>query len=144
MKLKTFFIRLVTPLFFLFLYSNNGFAQGSKDSVLLNDSHFHLTNYVQEGTDIHKFLEIMGNKVGRVALFGIPLQQMWNYNNSGNFAPTYYLASDDPLYYYSFTDAFIAMALYGGNPGVKGVIDHTDKFISQQGLPEGIGVKAIQ
>jgi hypothetical protein len=71
---------------------------------------FHLTNYVQEGTDIHKFLEIMGNKVGRVALFGIPLQQMWNYNNSGNFAPTYYLASDDPLYYYSFTDAYIAMA----------------------------------
>src|SRR6188474_3352049 len=81
-----------------------------KDSFLLNDSHFHLTNYVQEGTDIHKFLEIMGNKVGRVALFGIPLQQTWNYNNSGKFAPTYYLATDDPLYYYSFTDAYIAMA----------------------------------
>ena len=93
---------IIAPIFFLLLFSNNGFSQGSKDSVLLNDSHFHLTNYVQEGTDIHKFLEIMGNKVGRVALFGIPLQQMWNYNNSGNFAPTYYLASDDPLYYYSF------------------------------------------
>ena len=85
-------------------------AQGSKDSVLLNDSHFHLTNYVQEGTDIHKFLEIMGNKVGRVALFGIPLQQMWNYNNSGNFRLLITCASDDPLYYYSFTDAYIAMA----------------------------------
>ncbi len=46
----------------------------------------------------------------RVALFGIPLQQMWFYGNTGNFAPTYYLASDDPLYYYSFTDALIAMA----------------------------------
>src|SRR5262245_38352770 len=57
----------------------------SKDSYLLNDSHFHLTNYVQEGIDIHKFLGIMGDKVGRVALFGIPLQQMWNYNNSGEF-----------------------------------------------------------
>ncbi len=52
----------------------------------------------------------MGNKVGRVALFGIPLQQLWNYSNSGNFAPSYYLATDDPLYYYSFTDAYIAMA----------------------------------
>src|SRR6187402_1362085 len=52
----------------------------------------------------------MGNKVGRTALFGIPLQQMWNYNNSGKYAPTYYLNSDAPLYYYSFTDAYIAMA----------------------------------
>jgi predicted TIM-barrel fold metal-dependent hydrolase len=83
--------------------------QTKSDSYLLNDSHFHLTNYVQEGTEIHKFLQIMGDKVGRVALFGIPLQQMWNYSNTGKFAPTYYLASDDPLYYYSFTDAYIAM-----------------------------------
>jgi hypothetical protein len=76
----------------------------------INDSHFHLTNYVQQGTDIKKFLEIMGDKVGRVALFGIPLQQTWSYGNSGDFAPTYYLQSDAPLYYYSFTDAAIAMA----------------------------------
>ena len=37
-------------------------------SYELNDSHFHLTNYVQEGTDIRDFLKIMGNRVGRVAL----------------------------------------------------------------------------
>src|SRR5580765_1624256 len=82
----------------------------SASSYVLNDSHFHLTNYIQEGTDIHEFLKIMGNKVGRVALFGIPLQQTWSYGNSGDFAPTYYLQSDAPLYYYSFTDAHIAMA----------------------------------
>jgi hypothetical protein len=75
-----------------------------------NDSHFHLTNYVQEGTDIHRFLELMGNNVGRVALFGIPLQQQWSYRVDANNAPTYYLNSDAPLYYYSFTDARIAMA----------------------------------
>ena len=75
---------------------------------LFNDSHFHLTNYVQKGTDIHKYLEIMGDKVGRSTLFGIPLQQQWSYGNSGDFAPTYYLQSDAPLYYYSFTDAYIA------------------------------------
>jgi len=80
------------------------------DTYEVNDSHFHLTNYIQEGTDIHKFLEIMGTKVGRVALFGIPLQQQWSYRNSGDRAPEYYLESDSPLYYYSFTDAWIAMA----------------------------------
>src|SRR3954469_23749840 len=74
----------------------------------LNDSHFHLTNYIQEGTDIHDFLKIMGTRVGRVALFGIPLQQQWSHANTGAFAPTYYLQTDAPLYYYSFTDAYIA------------------------------------
>lgn len=76
----------------------------------LDDAHFHLTNYIQEGTDIHDFLKIMGTKVGRVALFGIPLQQQWSFRVDGNVAPTYYLNSDAPLYYYSFTDAWIAMA----------------------------------
>jgi Amidohydrolase len=85
-------------------------AQSAPSQYELNDSHFHLTNYIQEGTDIHDFLKIMGTKVGRVALFGIPLQQQWSYRNSGASAPTYYLESDSPLYYYSFTDAYIAMA----------------------------------
>jgi len=76
----------------------------------LDDSHFHLTNYVQKGTDIHRFLEIMGKKVWRVALFGIPLQQQWSYRVSGDAAPGYYLDADSDLYYYSFTDAYIAMA----------------------------------
>jgi hypothetical protein len=85
-------------------------AASSTEEPLVNDSHFHLTNYIQEGADIHEFLKVMGNKVGRVALFGIPLQQQWSYENSGDLAPTYYLQTDSPLYYYSFTDAYIAMA----------------------------------
>src|SRR5262245_26249321 len=60
-------------------------------AYLVNDSHFHLTNYVQEGTPVRDFVKIMGSKVGRSTLFGIPLQQQWSYGNSGNFAPTYYL-----------------------------------------------------
>ena len=75
-----------------------------------HDSHLHLTNYVQEGTAIKDFISIMGSKVGRSTVFGIPLQQQWLYSNTGNWAPTYYLQSDAPLYYYSFTDAYIAMA----------------------------------
>jgi hypothetical protein len=75
-----------------------------------DDSHFHLTNYVQQGIDVRQFLQIMGMRVHRSTLFGIPLQQQWSYANSGDFAPTYYLQSDAPLYYYSFTDAYIAMA----------------------------------
>ena len=89
----------------------------------LNDSHFHLTNYVQQGTDIHEFLKIMGDKVGRVALFGIPLQQTWDYGNSGDFAPTYYLQTDAPLYYYSFTDAYIAMAYRSLTPEQRARFD---------------------
>jgi len=73
-----------------------------------HDSHFHLTNYIQEGISIEDYLAIMGNRVGRSTLFGIPLQQTWSYGNSGDFAPSYYLHSDAPLYYYSFTDAYIA------------------------------------
>jgi hypothetical protein len=38
-----------------------------------NDSHFHLTNNVQEGSNIRDFLNMMGSTAGRVALFGIPL-----------------------------------------------------------------------
>ena len=75
-----------------------------------NDSHFHLTNYIQEGITPRQFLKIMGTRVGRSTLFGIPLQQQWSYRISGDMAPTYYLDTDARLYYYSFTDAHIAMA----------------------------------
>jgi hypothetical protein len=93
------------------------------DSYVVNDSHVHLTNYVQQGTDIHAFMKIMGTKVGRVALFGIPLQQEWSYANTGSFAPTYYLQTDAPLYYYSFTDAYIAMAYRSLPPEDRARID---------------------
>ena len=56
------------------------FAAGMQQAVaapaacLFNDAHFHLTNYVQKGTDAGKYVdEIMGDKVGRSTLFGIPL-----------------------------------------------------------------------
>ncbi len=106
-------IRITAFACLFFFFNSVLHAQPSisnEKGYILNDCHFHLTNYIQEGTDINKFLEIMGDKVGRVAIFGIPLQQQWAFNNSGNFAPTYYLQTDAPLYYYSFTDAFIAMA----------------------------------
>jgi hypothetical protein len=75
-----------------------------------NDSHFHLTNNIQEGPNIRDFLSMMGSKAGRVALFGVPLQQQWSFRVDGDRAPSYYLHTDAPLYYYSFTDAWIAMA----------------------------------
>jgi len=127
--------------------------------VEVNDSHFHLTNYIQEGTDIHKFLQIMGTKVGRVALFGIPLQQQWSFRNSGDRAPTYYLESDSPLYYYSFTDAFIAMAyksltkeeqarfdpmITGFNPSDMYATDHIKRVLKTfPGVFTGIGEFSI-
>jgi predicted TIM-barrel fold metal-dependent hydrolase len=121
----------------------------------LDDSHLHLTNYVQQGTDIHAFLKVMGDKVGRVALFGIPLQQTWSYENTGDFAPTYYLQTDAPLYYYSFTDATIAMAyksltkeeqarfdpmITGFNPADMYAADHIRRVLTTfPGVFSGIG-----
>jgi predicted TIM-barrel fold metal-dependent hydrolase len=98
-------------------------SAASRPPYVVNDSHLHLTNYVQQGTEIHAFLKIMGTKVGRVALFGIPLQQTWAYGNTGDYAPTYYLQSDAPLYYYSFTDAFIAMAYLSLAPADRARFD---------------------
>jgi predicted TIM-barrel fold metal-dependent hydrolase len=88
-----------------------------------NDSHFHLTNYIQEGTSIREFLKIMGTTTGRSALFGIPLQQRWSYRVDGDNAPTYYLDTDAPLYYYSFTDAYIASAYLSLSPQERARFD---------------------
>jgi len=85
-------------------------AHAQRNEFQFNDSHFHLTNNVQEGPNIRDFLNMMGSKAGRVALFGVPLQQEWSYRVDGDRTPTYYLHTDAPLYYYSFTDAWIAMA----------------------------------
>ena len=88
--------------------SSKSEAEKKPVKYLYHDSHVHLTSYVQEGTDIHDYLKIMGDKVGRSVLFGLPLQQKWSYINSGDRKPTYYLHSDAHLYYYSFTDAMMA------------------------------------
>jgi len=143
----------------LLLYCTFAIAQPNSDKFELNDTHFHLTNYIQEGTDIHDFLKIMGTKVGRVALFGIPLQQEWSYPNSGDYAPTYYLQTDAPLYYYSFTDAYIAMAyksltkeeqarfdpmITGFNPADMYAADHIRRVLQTfPGVFTGIGEFSI-
>ena len=81
-------------------------AEGAE--LRFHDAHFHLTNYVQRGVTLSEFLETAGDDVGRTAVFGIPLQQKWDYFESGDRAPDYYLHSDAALYYYSFVDAIIA------------------------------------
>jgi hypothetical protein len=73
---------------------------------LFNDSHIHLTNYVQDGPDIKDYLSMMGDTVKRSVLFGLPVQQMWSHAEMGDVAPSYYMQSDASLYYYSFTDAY--------------------------------------
>src|SRR5687768_2608276 len=120
-----------------------------------HDSHFHLTNYVQQGIDIRQFLQIAGTRVGRSTLFGIPLQQHWSYANSGEFAPTYYLHSDAPLYYYSFIDAYIANVyrslskddqsrfdpmITGFNPADMYAVEHIRRVLAMfPGVFTGIG-----
>jgi hypothetical protein len=130
-------------------------AQGQGTADEFNDSHFHLTNYIQQGIEARQFLQIMGKRVSRSTLFGIPLQQHWSYANSGKFAPTYYLQSDAPLYYYSFTDAYIAMLyrslskeeqarfdpmITGFNPADMYGVDHIRRVLTTfPGVFSGIG-----
>ncbi len=130
-------------------------ASAASEPTLFNDSHFHLTNYVQQGPDVHDFLKLMGDRVGRVALFGIPLQQTWSHENSGDFGPTYYLQTDAPLYYYSFTDAWIAHEylsltkaerarfdpmITGFNPADMYAADHIRRVLTTfPGVFEGVG-----
>ncbi len=152
--------RFVTGTLVLFLLSfQTASPQSKADQPEINDAHLHLTNYIQKGTDIHDFLAIMGTRVGRVALFGIPLQQQWSYQNSGDFAPTYYLQTDAPLYYYSFIDAYIAMAykslskeeqarfdpmITGFNPTDMYAADHIRRVLETfPGVFSGIGEFSI-
>ncbi|HKO45289.1 MAG TPA: amidohydrolase family protein [Pyrinomonadaceae bacterium] len=127
----------------------------ASSDYLFNDTHFHLTNYIQEGVEIHDFLKTMGNKAGRVSLFGIPLQQQWSYRVDADRAPTYYLNTDAPLYYYSFTDAWIAMSykslskedqqrfdpmITGFNPSDMYAADHIRRVLQTfPGVFSGIG-----
>ena len=76
-----------------------------------HDAHFHPTNYIQREIPLPDFLGMMGDRVGRAALMGIPLQQKWDYFESGDRAPDYYLRSDAALYYYPFVDAMLAEAV---------------------------------
>jgi hypothetical protein len=134
-------------------------AQGQGAANEFDDSHFHLTNYIQEGISVRQFLQIMGTRVTRSTLFGIPLQQQWSYANSGDYAPTYYLQSDAPLYYYSFTDAYIASVyrsltkeeqarfdpmITGFNPADMYGVDHIRRVLKTfPGVFTGIGEFSI-
>jgi hypothetical protein len=134
-------------------------AQAQSAANDFNDSHFHLTNYIQQGIEPRQFLQIMGTRVSRSTLFGIPLQQTWSYSNSGDFAPTYYLHSDSPLYYYSFTDAYIASVyralskddqarfdpmITGFNPADMYAVDHIKRVLKVfPGVFSGIGEFSI-
>jgi hypothetical protein len=131
-----------------------GFA-GRSDAYDFNDAHFHLTNYIQEGLTLPEFLKIMGDRAGRVAVFGIPLQQKWDYFESGKRAPDYYLSADAELYYYSFTDAIIAdqflklpaqdrkrfdPMITGFNPTDMRAVDHIRRvLLMYPGVFTGIG-----
>ena len=145
---------LVGPIAALFLFNAAlGYSQSS--NYEFNDSHFHLTNNIQEGPGIREFVGMMGDKAGRSILSGIPLQQEWSYRVDGDRAPSYYLHSDAPLYYYSFTDATIAMAyksltkeqqarfdpmITGFNPADMFAADHVRRVLETfPGVFTGIG-----
>ncbi len=124
-----------------------------------SDSHFHLVNYIQEGTRLQDHLRIMGTAVCRSTVFGIPLPQMWQYGNMGEFAPGYYVQTDAALYYYSIADAAMATAykslpraqqlrldpiIIGFNPANMRAADHIKQVLMTfPGVFSGIGEFSI-
>ena len=128
-------------------------------AALFNDSHFHLLNYIQRGGTARDYLDMTAGRVGRVAMFGIPLQQKWDYFLSGDHAPDYYLSSNADLYYYSFVDAVIAQEylalpeedrrrvdpmITGFNPADMYASDHIERaLLTFPGVFAGIGEFSI-
>lgn len=88
-------------------------------------------------------------------MFGIPLQQKWDYFLSGDRAPDYYLRTNADLYYYSFVDAVIAREylslpeedrsrvdpmITGFNPSDMYASDHIERvLLTFPGVFAGIG-----
>ena len=66
---------------------------------------------------------MVGDRVGRVAIFSIPLQQKWDVFVSWERTPDYYLLSDAALYYYSFVDAAIALEYRSPSDSQKTRVD---------------------
>ncbi|MCR5878816.1 amidohydrolase family protein [Phenylobacterium sp. J367] len=138
----------------LALAAGTAAAQAPK-GCQFSDSHFHLTNYIQEGITAAQHLRQMGDRVCRSTLFGIPLQQQWSYRESGDLGPGYYLEADAPLYYYGLTDAMIAQAylslpekdrgrldpmITGFNPADMYAADHVRRVLRMYpGVFTGIG-----
>ncbi len=128
-------------------------------TVRFNDAHFHLLNYIQRGPTAREYLDMTAGRVGRVAMFGIPLQQKWDYFLSGDHAPDYYLGTNADLYYYSFVDAVIAREylslpeedrrrvdpmITGFNPADMYASDHIERvLLTFPGVFAGIGEFSI-
>ena len=89
---KLIVVSVLLSVFFVVNFVN---SQDNKAKYLFHDAHFHLTNYVQEGIGMEFYVDsIMGDKVGRSTVFGLPVQQIWSYRVTKDFAPTYYLDTD--------------------------------------------------
>jgi predicted TIM-barrel fold metal-dependent hydrolase len=107
--MKTNFLPTVRSLTFLMMTTT--WSASAQDDYY--DAHVHLTNYIQEGITAEQYLNAVGDRVERSVLFGIPLQMHWSHRVTGDIAPTYYLDADTALYYYAFTDAYIAQQYLG-------------------------------
>ena len=126
---------------------------------IYNDSHYHYTDFIQRETNLPNLLTMMGDDVGRTALMGIPLQQKWDWFESGSRSPKYYLRSNARLYYYPFVDAVVARSylnlskknqarfdpmITGFNPTDMRAIEHIERVMRlYPGVFSGIGEFSI-
>ena len=81
----------------------------------------------------HTSWRLMGRRSGGPRCSASRCSRSGRYRVSGDFAPTYYLDTDTPLYYYSFTDAHIAMAYRSLAPAERGALRSDDHRLQPGG-----------
>jgi len=102
--------RRILLLISFFVFILNGSAWAADPCA---DSHFHIANYAMQGVPLKTFVDrYMGKDVARSVVFGLPLQQKWDYFEKyadNKMPPNYYLGPKAGMYYYSMIDAMIAL-----------------------------------
>lgn len=118
------------------------------------DTHLHVVDFVQDTPGSDCLLHYMDSaNVSKAVVFGLPVAKL--FAASERAVPRYYLDTDGPCYYYSYTDAIVAdfvrsapveqqsrfvPLVCGFNPTDKHAIRHVERlFAHYPGLFRGIG-----
>ena len=137
---------------FLFFYVLSGTVVAQEYKI--NDAHCHLVNSTEYSEGLQALLEEMDESgVDHTVLLGSPFIKKWNAINK--VRPGYYNDDDGEIYYYSFTDAMIALeylnlttsqreriypCISGFNPTDKNAVEHIERVMKYfPGVFFGIG-----
>lgn len=129
-------------------------ADGEAIRYRMADAHLHLFDFLQQSDGIEQALAAMDRAgVEHAMVSGMPLVKKWGAAEPRR--PLYYLENDSRTYWYSLTDALVALALQGLPPAQQqrlhpfisgfnatdpNAVDHVERMLALfPGVWEGIG-----